>query len=226
MEEGILAKQLTVICFAGMAFLATSSAALAVPILSAVSATASSTYSGYPIENTINQSGLSTGFTSGVTDFDAYLATNPTHTYISSGFEWFSAEGVTDVTLTFDLGAVYSVGRMALWNEEYSGIPTFNVLSSVDGISYSSVASGLTTVDSPSVTDYLAQVFNLGIGSARYIRLETSDCPQAGGEGHVGCGLGEIAFAPGTPSVPEPAALALLASGLCAVSLRARRRRA
>jgi len=48
-------------------------------ILQAASAsTDMGTLAGSP-DNVRNQSGLSAGYTSGVTDFDAYLAGNPTH---------------------------------------------------------------------------------------------------------------------------------------------------
>ena len=67
--------------------------------------------------NMINQSGLSVGFTSGVTNFDTYIASNPTETaYDSNG--WDSLPGPTyPITIGFDMGAVYSLSRLALWND-------------------------------------------------------------------------------------------------------------
>lgn len=66
-----------------------------------------------------NQSGLSLGFTSGVTDFAAYIGSNPTHIggtpEIGNG--WISpAYCPCTGTLDFDLGANYSIKQMALWN--------------------------------------------------------------------------------------------------------------
>jgi hypothetical protein len=48
--------------------------------------------SDYSIENTIDQSGLSLKYESGVTDFDEYLAGKPQHTSKADGNEWFSKD--------------------------------------------------------------------------------------------------------------------------------------
>src|SRR5690349_11550712 len=46
------------------------------------------------ILQTIDHSGLSSNFISGVTNFNTYIGTNPTHTTSFSGNEWFSPIGV------------------------------------------------------------------------------------------------------------------------------------
>jgi len=70
--------------------------------------------------NMINQSGLDKPFTSGVTDFDAYFTTGaPPFGQGRFDFGWQS-----DFTFTlpltgfvdFDLGAVYAIDRIAVWN--------------------------------------------------------------------------------------------------------------
>lgn len=70
--------------------------AAAATIVAPVSATASSIFvkprSDYSIENTIDQSGLSLKYESGVTDFDDYLAGDPKHTSKANGTEWFSRD--------------------------------------------------------------------------------------------------------------------------------------
>jgi len=70
--------------------------AAAATIIAPVSATASSIFikprSDYSIENTIDQSGLSLKYESGVTDFDDYLAGDPKHTSKANGNEWFSRD--------------------------------------------------------------------------------------------------------------------------------------
>lgn len=72
------------------------------------------------LANMINQSGLDKPFTSGVTDFDEYFTTGaPPFGQGRFDFGWQS-----DFTFTlplrgfvdFDLGAVYTIARIAVWN--------------------------------------------------------------------------------------------------------------
>lgn len=179
-------------------------------ILSPVSATASSEFgTNFSITNTINQSGLSTGFNSGVDDFDTYLASNPTHTLAAANNEWFTARDVTNATVTYDLGNLFNINRLALWNEESSGIGSFNISVSTDNINYFNVASNLNPFDNP-LDDYPAEVFGFGASNARYVRFDISGCPQLDPGGFNGCGIGEVAFGTtvGTTEVPEPASTA------------------
>jgi hypothetical protein len=190
-----------------------------------VAATASSEFSStYDIGNTIDQSGLSVGFTSGVTDFDAYLAGNPTHTLIADNNEWFSTEGVTSNVVTYDLGGTVTIDRLALWNEEFSGMGFFDVFVSIDGLTFTLVANDIMPVDSPGNSDYGAQVFGLGTQTTRFVRFEMGGCPQPDGSPRALCGIGEVAFATATTgAVPEPSVVVLLAAGLLGVAARARR---
>ena len=109
-------------------------------ILSPTAALASSEFSSdYSINNTIDQSGLSSGFVSGVTDFDTYLATNPTHNLLAFHNEWFTPEGVHSAQVDYNLGAIYNIDRLALWNEEFSGLSAFNILISSDNVNFISL---------------------------------------------------------------------------------------
>src|SRR5688500_8542461 len=65
----------------------------------------------YTDDSIVNQSGLLTPFTSGVTDFDAYIAGSPQHTVEAFCCEWFSPDGVMSGLMTFGVGAVYLVDR-------------------------------------------------------------------------------------------------------------------
>jgi hypothetical protein len=207
-----------------VAVLAGAQYAQASAIWSPTSATASSTWSpDYAIGHTIDQSGLSAGFVSGVTNFDTYIGSNPIHTLVAAGNEWFSADGVTSATITYDLGSVLTIDRLALWNEEFSGFGTGRISTSLDDSLFSSLTS-ISPIDSPSNLDYGAQIFSLGIVSARYVRFDISGCPQPNGDATQICGIGEVAFSVGANQVPEPTSLALLGLGLAGAAVIRRRK--
>ena len=163
------------------------------------------------LTETINQAGLLSNFVSGVTDFDTYLATNPLHTPVFSGNEWFSNFGTTSASVTYDLGSLTNIDRLALWNEEGSGIGTLNLFHSSDGINFAPLALGLKPTNNPIDANYPADVFSFASVNTRYIRFDMSDCPQPPGS-FSACAIGEVAFRKAT--VPEPASvLGLLAIG-------------
>lgn len=182
-----------------------SASASAAVIQSPTAATASSTFAGCcAIERTIDQSGLSGTFTSGISDFDAYLATNPLHGLVFSN-EWFS-DNATTATVTFDMGAAYTIDRMAYWNEDAANGPLqFNASGSTDGVTFGLLAANLVPTDHAANTDYPADVFGWAPQSLRYIRLEMT-CTW--------CAIGEVAFSVTSASVPEPGSLALFGFAL------------
>lgn len=188
-------------------------------ILSPVAATSTSTFPNFQIVNTIDQSGLSIGFNSGVDDFNAYFAQNPTHTTLAAGNEWFSASGDTLVTVLYDLGASYNVTQFALWNEEFSGFGIADVSYSTDNVIFSSLGS-LSPINNPLNSDYPAELFSLDF-TGRYLSMELGLCPQPAGGGHNGCGIGEVAFgvSSSVTPVPLPASLPLLLGGLGVMGL-------
>lgn len=198
--------------------------AIAVPqlahaaIISAVGVTASNSYPDPTFgtaNNLINQGGLFTGYVSGVTNFDAYIAGNPQHTPISIGAEWFTNSGVSSATLTFDLGSVMTIDRVATWVDEFWGAGLIAVSLSLDGVSFGSVGSYSPTDWATSVSSYGADIFAFSATSARYVQLGLSNCPQPLSQAGGGCGMGEVAFA--TAAVPEPSSLALAGLGLAAL---------
>ncbi|MCW5552317.1 MAG: hypothetical protein KIS67_09110 [Verrucomicrobiae bacterium] len=73
-----------------------------------------------PFTNMINHSGVTVPFVSGATNFDAYFA-DPVSAYANANYvnNWQS-EVSFDLPLTgyvdFDLGAMYSLNKMAIWN--------------------------------------------------------------------------------------------------------------
>jgi len=164
----------------------------------------------FTIDETIDQSGLSHGFTSGVTDFDSYLATNPLHDYRQAdGGEWYSQSGVPSSIIDYDLGELFNIHRLALWNEDLIGIISMSVSTSADDSFTTPVMAGMfmpagNGLNSP----YPAQVFNLAPSVGRYVRLEVTAGPS------FAVSMGEIAFDV-TPlaAVPEPSTLLLLGCG-------------
>lgn len=165
------------------------------------------------LTDTFNQSGLSVGYTSGVTNFDTYIGSNPTHTFVSAGFEWFSNVGTgTDqnpAQVTYDLGSVMTIDRMALWNEDASGIGTLDLYTSTDGTNFTPLALGLLPTDNLFAA-YGADVFSFAATNARYVRLVMTDSPQPNPGSFDAAAIGEVAFRIGEiQAVPEPTTLAV-----------------
>ena len=173
-----------------------------------------------PITNTIDQSGLSSTYVSGVTNFNSYIASNPTHSLIFSGNEWFSNQGTTSAQVTYDFGSVVTITALALWNEDASGIGKLKLSAAGYG-----TFLNVSPFDGPINVDYPAQVFTFSAVTTQFVTFDMSKCPQPNGTGFLACAIGEVAFQVGNV-VPEPATWALMISGfgLAGLALRTRRR--
>lgn len=206
---------------------AASAGASAGVIVGATSAVIDSGGPGFGnIADTYNQNGLFVDYVSGVTDFDTYIATNPLHSPAFPSSEWFSESPRTSASVTYNLGTARNIAALAYWNEEFAGVSRIDLLTSLDGVNFTSAASGLFPTDNPENAPYRPDVFRFDAVNAQFLRLDLSGCPQ-GGENTTWCAMGEVAFnaveAP-VSEVPEPASLGLLGLGLAALAARRRRR--
>ena len=174
--------------------------------------------------NTINQSGLIPGYTSGVTDFDVYIATNPTH--FGNNFTEGYTEAEPVLNIDYDLGQTLTIGRMALWFSRFplSANPSqLRVLTSLTADFATPFDAGIFSPNDGrsgfSGTPAPVQVFDLADSDARYVRLRVLSKFA-----NFGVFYSEVAFAQVTP-VPEPSSLLLAVIIATAAACNARKRR-
>lgn len=177
----------------------------------------------YPVIGTINQSGLSTGYTSLVDDFDTYIATNPTHDHGFGGNIWGSPQDIRSGYLDFTLGGDYVIESMAFWtlDADPSSIRQFKLYAD-DNLSFSSATllGSYTALNSPGFNPSSVQVFSFSAQNASYVRLEVLNTWSTTS---YSTALGEVAFE--ISAVPEPETYAMMLAGLGLIGFVARRRR-
>jgi hypothetical protein len=177
-----------------------------------------------PARHMIDQSGLSPRYTHLVSDFDSFIASNPTADHQSGLALWGSQVNVRTGNLDFDLGGQYIVGAMALWNlgpGDPSSLHHFNIwvddnssFSSPEKVDEFTASNSLGTANAAG-----AQVFTFAPISASFVRIEVIDTWDPSS---FGVALNEVMFA--TP-VPEPPTYAMLLAGLGLVGFIGRRRK-
>ena len=180
---------------------------------SSVTTDLSSNVSG-GIGNIINQSGLSANYINGVTDFDTYVAGNPTHANAAGVGHWSSQPGTTTGNIDFDLGSNYIVSQIALWftvhpiaSNTFSTITTFTLFA--DDENTFAGATNLGNFTNSEFTDASVQVFDFSDTQAQFIRLQiTANNGNTSQTRH-----GEAAFDT-VSAVPAPAAVWLMGSAL------------
>jgi hypothetical protein len=190
-------------------FMLTSSMATASVILSptaVVGNTLGTWVNGGSTTNIINQTGLSSGFVSGVTDFSAYLATDPIHATNDEDNAWSGENGPVLGNLDFDLGDTFLLSSLVLWSQSNAnGIDGFTVFSSLDATFSSTINLGTFSASIPA--PIRAQTF-VTPSTAQFIRLQVNSTHDGGNFVNIG----EIAFE--VSAVPIPATAWLFGSGL------------
>jgi hypothetical protein len=156
----------------------------------------------------IDQSGLSAPFISGATDFDTYVATNPTHAGLTGANGWASANNDTSGYLEFDLGSVYAITAFAMWTQNNpSAIDSFSLSTAMD----SAFTTGVANLGSFTGTKTLTvQTFDVS-AVGEFVRLQVNST-----FGGTNVDIGEVAFDVAT--VPEPATFAIVGMGLAAIA--------
>jgi hypothetical protein len=201
----------------GTALAAPASAAV---VLSPVHVSPGTTELPYMPSLLIDQSGLSAGYVSGSTDFDAYVASAPTHA--AAGINGWKSQAPDNAPwVWFDLGEVYSVDALVFWAPDGSpgSAPAFfDVVAEVDG-GYIKVAEDVVVLSPGAGMDGLPQRVDWAPVNARNLLLQIHCGPN-----DASCGLDEVAFRVSPSTVPEPSTLALLpVAGLGLAALRRRR---
>ena len=192
-----------------------------------------------------DQSGLTVNYESGVTDFE-YVTDFATHSFeethgsfvsqvavdlcagygCSGGYSW----------LTFDLGEIELITRMALWNgREFGGVDAITIFADDDMDWLNGNAGSVGDFAGVPYADNTAQVFDITDVSSRYFHLKWDRIYQSRNDGgglysddRGQAWIGEVAFEatrdPVVRSVPAPATTALLAVGLLGAAFARSRR--
>lgn len=170
----------------------------------------------FPASRMRDQSGLSTPYTSLVTDFDGYIAAGPTAEHGFGLSVWGSPPRVRSGNFDLALGGSYEISAMALWNAvgDPSALRDFRLLAAGDAAFTAPIDLGTFTAlnTAGSYPKTAAQVFAFAPTRASHVRIEVLSTASSTSYGAV---ANEVAF---RATVPEPGACApLLALAWAAV---------
>jgi hypothetical protein len=175
----------------------------------------------FTFDRTIDQSGLSLGYTSGVTNFATYVAAAPIHTRNNTPPNFGATFSLPPVNVDYDLGSAFTVQRLAFWNYPFGDSGSVTALevytSSAPDFSGAVFAGVFAPLPDGDGNINNVQVFDLTDTGARYVRLRATAVAVPNGTG-----WSEIAF--DAAIIPEPASLATVCPAIAALAAAMRRR--
>lgn len=159
------------------------------------------------IGNIVNGSGLSS-YTTGAT----HAGGTPTNAWAATG-------GVTG-TITFNLGGVFDLDGMAIWNfnaNSIFGIDDLTIDGSLDGVTYAPLPGTPTSFGIGASGSEVAQLFSF-TATTQFVRFNVTSS-----HGGPGVGMSEVMFTGAAAAVPEPGSIAVLGLGLFGLAAFRRR---
>ena len=178
-----------------------------------------------PVENMLNQTGLTKLFTSGVTSFDGYFDFNPVPLNSGTTANTWNSLVVTTLPLTgyvdFDLGGTQAFDRIALWNKTLQNIRI--QISDSPGGPWTEIGQYSLPNHWYSLS-YPADVLDLGgLHAASHLRIAIDSAHKySSSDTFTYAIVGEVALS--AIPVPEPTHGLMLAAGVPSLALLARRR--
>jgi hypothetical protein len=196
-------------------------------IVAPISATATSFYDdGTNIQSpslAINGSGISDPTV--IQTGDIIPSLYPTH---DQGNGMWHTNFVVQASITFDLGAAYTLTGFHLWNANQNpggannlsnrGIQTANIFVSADNVSFTQITGPATFTQAPGANGYTGESYTISALGTQFVRF---DVLTNWGSPNSITGISEIRF----EAVPEPSTYAMLLLGVGAMVVLRRMRR-
>jgi uncharacterized protein (TIGR03382 family) len=173
----------------------------------------------------INQSGLSTPYVSGVTDFATYVGSTTHASQSFSPANIWSGGANNQYSMSIDMGALFPITGLAVWNliSSQAAVTSIRLYTDTDGNLNNGFGPEVGTFNinvHNSVATNLATVLSFSEVSTQYFVIEPLTSVIGIGSGFA---LAEIAFNEVVP-VPEPGTAVLGFAGLGLLALLRRRR--
>lgn len=155
---------------------------------------------------------------------DPVPATWPSHSTAATNVNWLSAASTGEALrwIEFDLGQAFALSGLHVWNNNQAsqsdrGFRTVDILTSLDGAAYFTVADDYVLSKAPESDTYAGETYWLDLGPARYVRIQGYKSENWGDTSYIG--LSEVRLI----ALPEPATAALLFTAGAGLVLRRRR---